>query len=81
MFRIPNFYQFETTFDDAVKVMKNYGAGDLLEGMETLCAIWDEHCIGKLGFDDDDEFYEEYETEVNAYNVVFKNMGALFESA
>ena len=81
MFRIPNFYKFETTMQDAVTVMTSYGRGDLLEGMKAMDRAWEEHCSGSPRFEDDSEFYENYEAEVNAYNVVFENMSKLFEEA
>ena len=40
--------------------------------------VWDEHASGSDRFEEDDDFYEWYEAEVNAYNVVFENMGKLF---
>ena len=39
---------------------------------------WEEHASGSDRFEEDDDFYEWYEAEVNAYNVVFENMGKLF---
>lgn len=81
MFRIPTFYQFETSFDDAVKVMTIYGKGDLLAGMEGLDDAWKSHCQENSLFEDDDDFYEFYEAEVNAYNVIFSKMQPLMEEA
>lgn len=82
MFRIPTFYQFETTFEDAKKVMTTYGRGDLLEGMMALDRVWDEHCASydsdNARFDSDSDFYDCYEAEVNAYNKVFEMMKPLF---
>lgn len=82
MFRIPHFYQFETSFENAVKVMTSYGRGDLLEGMQAMNRAWDEYLASEgkefARFECDDDFYENYEAEVNAYNVVFENMSELF---
>ena len=82
MFRIPSFYKFDTTFEDAKTVMTSYGRGDLLEGMEAMNRVWDEHCASYLSdnarFTDDSDFYEFYEAEVNAYNKVFESMKPLF---
>ena len=82
MFRIPAFYQFETTFEDAKKVMTTYGRGDMLEGMMALDRVWEEHCASydsdNARFDSDSDFYEYYEAEVNAYNKVFETMKPLF---
>ena len=78
MFRIPNFYKFETTMQDAVQVMTTYGRGDLLEGMKAMDRVWEEHASGSPRFEDDSDFYEYYEAEVNAYNKVFSEMQPLF---
>jgi hypothetical protein len=78
MFRIPNFYKFETTMQDAVQVMTSYGRGDLLEGMQAMDRVWEEHASGSPRFEDDSDFYEHYEAEVNAYNKVFSEMQPLF---
>ena len=78
MFRIPNFYKFETTMQDAVQVMTSYGRGDLLEGMQAMDRVWEEYASGSPRFEDDSDFYEHYEAEVNAYNKVFSEMQPLF---
>jgi hypothetical protein len=79
MFRIPNFYENAVSFDDGVIAMKNHGRGDLLEGLQAMDRCWEEHCSGSPRFEDDDDFFEYYEYEVNAYNVVFQNMSKLFQ--
>ena len=78
MFRIPSFYKFETTMQDAIQVMTTYGRGDLLEGMQAMDRVWEEHASGSPRFEDDSDFYEHYEAEVNAYNKVFSEMQPLF---
>jgi len=78
MFRIPSFYQNTVDFTSAWNTITNFGRGDALEGMNAMQRVWDEHASGSERFEDDDDFYEWYEAEVNAYNVVFENMGKLF---
>jgi hypothetical protein len=78
MFRIPSFYKFETTMQDAVQVMTAYGRGDLLEGMQAMDRVWEEHASGSPRFESDSDFYDYYEAEVNAYNKVFSEMQPLF---
>ena len=78
MFRIPSFYQNTVDFTSAWNTITNFGRGDALEGMNAMQRVWDEHASGSDRFEEDDDFYEWYEAEVNAYNVVFKNMGKLF---
>ena len=78
MFRIPSFYQETVDFKTAWNTITNFGRGDALEGMEAMDRVWEEHASGSDRFEEDDDFYEWYEAEVNAYNVVFENMGKLF---
>ena len=79
MFRIPSFYEDAPTFDEAWTTMTNFGRGDCLTGMEAMNRCWEEHLAGR--FDDDDEFFEHYQYEVNAYNVVYAGMKPLFVDA
>ena len=82
MFRIPHFYEETFTFDDAVAIMTGHGRGDLLEGMQAMDRAWEEYLASQgkenARFEEDDDFYEHYCYEVNAYNVVFENMRPLF---
>ena len=91
MFRIPDFYQEEMTFQDAVKIMTTHGRGDLLEGMNAMDRVWEEYLAAERAFvngevdykvfGDDDDFFDHYGCECNAYNVVFENMSKLFAPA
>ena len=81
MFRIPSFYQDTVDFTTALNTITNFGRGDALEGMMAMQRVWDEHASGSDRFEEDDDFYEWYEAEVNAYNVVFENMSKLFGEA
>jgi len=78
MFRIPSFYQNTVDFTSAWNTITNFGRGDALEGMNAMNRVWEEHASGSDRFEEDDDFFEWYEAEVNAYNVVFENMGKLF---
>ena len=82
MFRIPAFCKFETSLEEAKVTMTHYGRGDMLEGMMALDRVWEEHCASfdtpDARFDNDDDFYEWYEAEVNAYNKIFSDMKVLF---
>ena len=84
MFRIPNFHQlpesgqYALTLDEAVKVIKFEGKGDLLKGMKHIDAQWDKHVNETSLFDSDNEFFDNYGLEVNAYNIIFKGMNKLF---
>ena len=78
MFRIPTNYKMEISFEDATKTLKNFSSNGLLESMELMNNIWDDYANGKLLFEDDQEFFDAYEYETNAYNKVFENMKPLF---
>jgi hypothetical protein len=83
MFRIPNFYQEQVSFKGAWKTMTNFGRGDCLEGMNAINRVWEEHCANPCVHSDldDDEFWDNYAYEANAYNVVYEGMGQLFGEA
>jgi hypothetical protein len=78
MFRIPSFYKETVDFTTAWNTITNFGRGDALEGMNAMQRVWEEHCASG---DEDDTFFDNYEYEANAYNVVFENMGKLFGEA
>jgi len=78
MFRIPNFYKSTPSFDDAWKTITTFGRGDALEGMNAMNRVWEEHCASD---NDEDNFWDNYEYEANAYNVVFSGMNKLFAPA
>ncbi len=78
MFRIPSFYKETVDFTTAWNTITNFGRGDALEGMNAMNRVWEEHCASG---EEDDNFWENYEYEANAYNVVFENMNKLFGEA
>tara|TARA_R110000744_G_scaffold33586_2_gene78814 strand:- start:1238 stop:1477 length:240 start_codon:yes stop_codon:yes gene_type:complete len=78
MFRIPAFFKFDMNFNEAQSIMTRHGRGDILEGMQAMNNMWEEHCAGSTRFDSDSDLYEWYEAEVNAYNVVFETMRPMF---
>ena len=81
MFRIPSFNQMKMSWDEAVSTIKGRGKdGSLISGMEEMNRIWNDHC--EEGLDTDDDFFDNWVYEANAYNVVFSGMSQLFgESA
>ena len=79
MFRIPNYFQIDMTWDEAVRTIKGRGNGNLLDGMEAMNEAWNDHVNEML--DDDSDFYEHWMYEVNAFNIVFEGMGKLFGEA
>ena len=76
MFRIPNFHQVDLTVDEAVEIIKI--DNDLLKGMHYIDAKWDEHINEASIFDGDDEFFDNFHLEVNAYNIIWNGMNKLF---
>ena len=85
MFRIPSFYVDVPTFDEAWKTMTQHGRGDTLEGMYAMTRAWEEYCASEgsdnARFTDDEDFFEHYIYEVNAYNVGYEGMSKLFGEA
>ena len=76
MFRIPNFHKMEMTFEEAKGVLTTNNS--LIEGMEHVDAMWEKHCSDDTIYEDDDDFYDTWVYEVNAYNKVFETMKPLF---
>ena len=76
MFRIPNFHKMEMTFEEAKGVLTINDS--LIEGMEHVDAMWEKHCSDDTIYEDDDDFYEHWVYEVNAYNKVYETMKPLF---
>ena len=75
MFRIPSFNQMKMSWDEAVSTIEGRGSGNLFAGMEKMNELWNEHC--QEGLDTDDNFFDHWVYEVNAYNVVFQGMNEL----
>jgi len=76
MFRIPDFYQMDMTYETAKAVFN----GDVLTGMERINEHWDRYASGQSDdmYEDDDAFFENWIYEVNAYNKVYSTMKPLF---
>lgn len=91
MFRIPEYYEINFDFNEAIEIVTKHGRGDLLEGMQALDRAFTEFCEGQrafyacetdyMVFADEDDFYDHYGYECSAYNVVYENMAKLFEKA
>ena len=77
MFRIPNVWVVEMTFDEAKQCLERLTMkGGLLEGMTYMNKLWDEHCVTENA--DDDDFYGHWCYECSAFNIVFEKMSPLF---
>lgn len=79
MFNIPNFYEMPNmTFEEAKGIISING--DMLKGMEHINEHWDRYASGNAGdmYEDDDDFFDTWQYEVNAYNVVYAKMQPLF---
>lgn len=85
MFNIPEAYVDAPEFKDAAKMITDRGRGDLLEGLKSIERCYEEYVASTHSddplFDSDDEFYYTWSYELNAYNVVYKNMSRLFAPA
>jgi len=78
MFRIPaHNLMSEMTFEEAKSIISRLGvkSQSLLDGLEYMDNMWNEHCFNE---DEDDDFYDTWIYEVNAFNVVFNKMQPLF---
>ena len=80
MFRIPNYNQMpEMTFEEAEKIITRLGVKSqtMLDGLEYMNDLWDKHCSTADPVDDED-FFDNWIYEVNAFNVIYKRMQPLF---
>lgn len=80
-FDLPAYNVIETMdFDKAAAIITHRGHGDLLKGMQSMQDLWTEYCTTDLSdaYACDDDFYEEWEYEMNAYNIVHDGMSKLF---
>ena len=77
MFIIPKMYQMEMDLDTAERVLKG-AKTTVIDMMENVQSKWELHCSGHHFFADDDEFFDHWKYEVNAYNVMYKEVGRLF---
>lgn len=80
MFDIPKMYQMNMSFETAEHVMSSQGENGvtIIDMMENLKSKWELHCSGHDFFADDDEFFDFWKYEANAYNVMYAAMKPLF---
>ena len=83
MFRIPEDLKHEMTFEEAkATLMRLTSNGGLLEGLQYVDARWNEYQetydTADCPFYDDDHFYDHWQYEVSAFNIVYKEMAPLF---
>jgi hypothetical protein len=76
MFRIPEFYEVEMSFDEAWNMITRLGDGDCLRGMKCMDQMWSEYCASDD--QDDDEFFYKWGYEFSAYNIVYEGLNELF---
>lgn len=76
---IPDFYLDPLSFEESVNIVKGRANGDLLEGLKSIDRLWSEYIALPGDEQDDNEFYDNWVYEVNAYNVVVENMRELFK--
>ena len=79
MFRLPEYYEVEMSFDEAAKTIAAKTDGDLLKGMKWMDKLWSDYCASSD--QDDDEFYYNWGYELSAYNIVWEGMSELFAEA
>ena len=67
------------SFDEAMNIVKRIGRGDVLIGLDSIVALWDDYARnGDDRYEWDSDFIEDYIWEFDAYNIVFQNMSKLF---
>ena len=77
MITIPKIYQMNMDLDTAERVLRG-AETTVIVMMENVKSKWELHCSGHDFFVDDDEFFEFWEYELNAYNVMYEAMKPLF---
>tara|TARA_R100000951_G_scaffold17197_1_gene13708 strand:- start:2589 stop:2837 length:249 start_codon:yes stop_codon:yes gene_type:complete len=77
MFNIPKMHQMDMDLDMAEAVLRG-AKTTVIDTMENVKSKWELHCSGHDFFVDDDEFFEFWQYEVNAYNVMYEAMKPLF---
>ena len=77
MFTIPWQYQMDMDLDTAERVLRG-AKTTVIDTMENVNSKWELHCSGHDFVVDDDEFFEFWQYEVNAYNVMYEAMKPLF---
>ena len=78
MFNIPDFNKMEMTFAEAEGILKIDGS--ILRGMEHINEHWERYCAGEATdrYETDEEFFDVWSHEANAYNIVYTTMKPLF---
>ena len=77
MFNIPWQYQMNMDLDTAEAVLRG-AETTVIVMMENVKSKWELHCSGHDFFADDDEFFDFWQYEVNACNVMYEAMKPLF---
>ena len=77
MITIPKIYQMNMDLDTAERVLRGQST-TVIDMMEHVKSRWELHCSGHDFFADDDEFFDCWKYEVNAYNVMYEAMKPLF---
>jgi len=79
MFNIPYMYKMDMDLDTAEAVLRGWSQSTtVIDRMENVKYKWELHCSGHDFFADDDEFFECWQYEANAYNVIYAAMKSLF---
>ena len=78
MFNIPSFNQMDMTFEEAKGILEIDGS--ILKGMEHINEHWERYCAGEAdaAYSNDEEFFDVWSHEANAYNIVYTTMKPLF---
>ena len=78
MIFMPYTYITPMSFEEASSLIKSWANNELLESMELLLDTYNDFMDEDPDDIAEDDFYENYQYEISAYNKVFADMQPLF---
>lgn len=78
MIAMPYTYITPMSFDEAYSLITTWANNELLESMELLLDTYNDFMNEDPDDMAEDDFYENYQYEISAYNKVFADMQPLF---
>jgi len=78
MISMPYTYITPMSFEEASSLIKSWANNELLESMELLLDTYNDFMNEDPDDIAEDDFYENYQYEISAYNKVFAGMQPLF---
>lgn len=82
MIHINDFNKETFEFEEAARIIKSRGNGNLLDGMKNVQDLWANYVQStwdnESDYEDDHDFFSNWQYEINAYNAVHAGMSKLF---